>query len=319
METRLPHDPLRVVLFGATGTAGRATAQVLVDAGHALTCVLRPGATGEGLPGAAHIVRGALEEVDLAPCDVVVSCIASRTGAPKDAWAVDHDAQVAVLARAGDLGARQFILLSAICVQKPQLPFQQAKLAFEAKLTASGMTYSIVRPTAFFKSLSGQVDRVRAGKPFLVFGDGALTACTPISDADLGRFIAECIADETRHNRVLPIGGPGPALTPRAMGEELFRQLGKAPRFKQVPVALLSAIYHVLRIGGWVSPRLREKAELARIGRYYATESMLVWDAQQGRYDRDQTPSTGSETLFDFYADLIKNGRSVERGDHSVF
>ncbi len=40
-----------------------------------------------------------------------------------------------------------FVLLSAICVQKPLLAFQKAKLAFEAHLPEQGLTYSIVRPT----------------------------------------------------------------------------------------------------------------------------------------------------------------------------
>ena len=57
-------------------------------------------------------------------------------------------------------------------MQKPLLGFQQAKLAFEAELQASALTWSIVRPTAFFKSLSGQIARVQAGKPFLLFGNG---------------------------------------------------------------------------------------------------------------------------------------------------
>ena len=52
-------------------------------------------------------------------------------------------------------------------------------------------------------------------------------------------------------------------------------------------------------------PALAAKAELARIGRYYATESMLVWDAAAGRYSAGDTPSTGSQTLGDFYADLL--------------
>jgi divinyl chlorophyllide a 8-vinyl-reductase len=77
--------------------------------------------------------------------------------------------------------------------RNPDLAFQEAKLAFEAELIASGLTYSIVRPTAFFKSLSGQVARLKKGKPFLVFGDGTLTACKPISDRDLGTFIASCL------------------------------------------------------------------------------------------------------------------------------
>lgn len=55
-------------------------------------------------------------------------------------------------------GASHFVLLSAICVQKPLLEFQKAKLKFEADLQATdSITYSIVRPTAFFKSLAGQV------------------------------------------------------------------------------------------------------------------------------------------------------------------
>ena len=135
--------------------------------------------------------------------------MASRTGAPRDAWAVDHQAHVDVLAAAREAGVGQFVLLSAICVQKPLLAFQHAKLAFEAALIESGLTYSIVRPTAFFKSLSGQVARVKRGKPFLVFGDGTLTACKPISDGDLADYLADCLTDDRRWNRVLPIGGPG--------------------------------------------------------------------------------------------------------------
>jgi divinyl chlorophyllide a 8-vinyl-reductase len=204
-------------------------------------------------------------------------------------------------------------------VQKPLLAFQQAKLAFEGVLAASGLSYSIVRPTAFFKSLSGQVERVKRGKPFLVFGDGTLTACKPISDDDLGDYLAGCLDDASRCNRVLPIGGPGPAITPRQQGEHLFALLGRPPRFRQVPVGLLDAIVGVLGAAGRVLPRAAEKAELARIGRYYATESMLVLDPLTGRYDADATPSTGSQTLFDYYARLVSGDAMPERGDHAVF
>ena len=50
------------------------------------------------------------------------------------------------------------MLLSAICVQKPLLEFQHAKLKLEAELqSAKDITHSIVRPTAFFKSVAAQV------------------------------------------------------------------------------------------------------------------------------------------------------------------
>jgi divinyl chlorophyllide a 8-vinyl-reductase len=251
--------------------------------------------------------------------DAVISCMASRTGAPKDAWAIDYQAHVNALAAARQAGVPQFVLLSAICVQKPLLAFQQAKLAFEKALVDSGLTYSIVRPTAFFKSLSGQIERVRQGKPFLIFGDGALTACKPISDEDLADYLADCLTDESRWNRILPIGGPGEAITPRQQGEFLFQLLGREPKFRRVPVAMLDAIIGVLSLLGRVSPRLADKAELARIGRYYATESMLVLDPGTGRYDADATRSFGTQTLFDFYATVVKGGAAPDRGDHAVF
>ena len=251
--------------------------------------------------------------------DAVVSCMASRTGVPKDAWAIDHQAHVNVLEAAKTAGVTQMVLLSAICVQKPLLAFQHAKLALEKRLIESGLTFSIVRSTAYFKSLSGQVERVKQGKPYLVFGDGTLTSCKPISDDDLGRYLAECLDDPTRANRILPIGGPGDALTPKQQGEQLFALVGRVPKFTHMPVAMLDVIIGVLNALGVVVPPLKRKAELARIGRYYATESMLVWDAAAGRYDAVATPSTGRETLIDFQAKLLRGEASIDRGDHAVY
>ena len=64
------------------------------------------------------------------------------------------------------------------------------------------------------------------GKPFIVFGDGTETACKPISERDLASFIADCLEEERLRNRVLPIGGPGDALTPRDQGALLFELTG---------------------------------------------------------------------------------------------
>jgi divinyl chlorophyllide a 8-vinyl-reductase len=326
----------RVFVIGASGTIGQAAVRALLRCGHEVVCFVRPqsGVGGkltpeqlaQRLPGATLRVGNVCDLASLArdgfrgECfDVLLSCLASRTGAPKDAWAIDHLAHVHALQAAQAAGVTQVVLLSAICVQKPLLAFQQAKLAFEKRLMESGLTYSIVRPTAFFKSLSGQVERVKSGKPFLVFGDGMLTACKPISDDDLADYLAGCLDEPNRHNRVLPIGGPGPATTPRQQGEQLFALLGQPARFKQVPVRVLDLVIGVLDFAGRVSQTLRDKAELARIGRYYATESMLVLDPVTGHYAADATPSTGSHTLLDFYAGMLNGTHTIDRGDHAVF
>jgi len=183
----------RIFVIGATGTIGRATVRALINQGYEVICFVRQraGAGGALLPeqtttlfdGASIRYGDVSNPISLKDqgfkgerFDVLVSCLASRTGNPKDAWAIDHQAHMHVLGAAKRAGVNHFILLSAICVQKPLLAFQHAKLAFEKALVKSGMTYSIVRPTAFFKSLSGQLERVKKGKPFLLFGDGTLTA-----------------------------------------------------------------------------------------------------------------------------------------------
>ncbi len=336
LTTARSPNPRRVFVLGATGTIGGAAVHALVQRGHDVVCMVRtragvrgsmPGDDGTTLlAGATVRIGDATDPISLARdgfrgerFDVLVSCLASRTGVPGDAWAIDHRAHVEALAAAKDAGVSHVVLLSAICVKKPRLAFQHAKLAFESALVESGLTYSIVRPTAFFKSLSGQVERVKQGKAFLLFGNGTLTACKPISNRDLGNYLADCLDDPIRHNRILPIGGPGGAITPRQQGEHLFDLLGRPPRFKQIPVAMLDAIIATLGAAGHVILKLAAKAELARIGRYYATESMLVLDQETGRYAASATPETGTETLFDYYARLIKGEASAERGDHAVF
>jgi len=333
-STAKPWRRQRVFVLGATGTIGRATVLALLERGHEVVCLVRPHAAGKpsqsqprALPAGAIVRIGeASDPASIAndgfqgeAFDALVSCLASRTGAPDDAWAIDYAAHCGALEAARGAGVSHFVLLSAICVQKPLLAFQHAKLAFEKRLIESGLTYSIVRPTAFFKSLSGQLDRLRRGKPFLIFGDGTLTACKPISDGDLAAFLSDCLSDPARHNRVMPIGGPGEAITPLQQGEHLFALLGLPPRFKRVPLAVLDAIIGFLGVAGRIVPWFGRYAELARIGRYYATESMLVLNAQTGRYDAQNTPSTGSDTLFDYYGELVRESKLAERGDHAVF
>jgi divinyl chlorophyllide a 8-vinyl-reductase len=326
---RLPRrsNPVRVCLLGATGTIGRATLRSLVLRGYEVICFGRPH-SGLVVAVESHEFRfvNVSDPVSIGRdgfrgerFDAVVSCMASRSGAPRDAWAIDHQAHIDVLAAARRADVRHFVLLSAICVQKPLLGFQHAKLAFEAALIESELRYSIVRPTAFFKSLSGQVDRVKRGKPFLVFRDGTLTACKPISDDDLANYLVDCLEDNRRWNRVLPIGGPGEAITPRQQGEAMFALLGRKPHFRHVPLALLDGAVGLLSAASRLAPSLSEKAELARIGRYYATESMLLLNPETGRYDADATPSTGTETLFSFYKKLMDGSAVPERGDHAVF
>ncbi|MFU7527580.1 NAD(P)H-binding protein [Qipengyuania sp. ASV99] len=302
----------RICVAGASGTIGSAVVHRLVADGHIVTALLRPESELSPHLSGAEIRTARLSDAaalaailhDLRP-QTVISCIASRSGSPKDALAVDYSANLNLLNAAVGAEADHFILLSAICVQRPLLAFQHAKLAFESELKSAPIEHTIVRPTAFFKSLSGQVARVARGKPFLVFGNGELTRCKPISDADLARFIADCVRRRERRGQTLPIGGPGPAITMKQQGELLFEAAGRTPQFRSVPVGMFTGAAAVLSLGARVSDWFAEKAEFARIARYYATESMLVLDPVTGEYSAEATPEFGDDRLIDHYRAML--------------
>ena len=332
-----PPEQVRVVVFGATGYIGRFVTKELIQRGYQVVAFSRDrsGIGGRNnrdkviadlagaevrfgdVTDAASVAANAFDR----PADVVVSCLASRSGGRKDSWAIDHDATLNAYRVGRQAGAAHFVLLSAICVQKPLLEFQKAKLAFEAVLQQDPeMTHSIVRPTAFFKSLAGQVESCRKGGPYVMFGGGRLASCKPISEADLARFMADCLKDEDKINQVLPIGGPGPAMSAREQGELLFRALNRKPRMLSVPIALMDGPIALLEGLSRLFPTLQDTAEFGKIGRYYASESMLVWDAEQGCYDADATPSTGADTLEQFFERVVREGMAgQELGDAGVF
>ncbi len=327
----------RVFVVGATGYIGKFVVRELVSRGYEVVSFARE-RSGVGATTRADELRSQLKgsEVRFGDVssmdslmkqgirnehfDVVVSCLTSRNGGIKDSWNIDYQATRNALDAGKAAGATHFLLLSAICVQKPMLEFQRAKLKFEQELKESGLVWSIVRPTAFFKSIAGQVEKVKSGKPFAMFGNGELTSCKPISERDLARFMADCLEDPSKQNKILPIGGPGKAISFREQGELLFELLGRPPKFKNMPIGMFDVIIPVLTLLAKIFPKLEDKAEFARIGKYYCSESMLVLNPKTGKYDADMTPSYGNDTLRDFYKRVLKEGLAgQELGEHSIF
>ena len=73
-----------------------------------------------------------------------------------------------------------------------------------------------------------QVENVKKGFPYIMFGDGYLASCKPISEADLASFMADCIEDKGKVNQVLPIGGKMLQEVASAMSAADFSRLTRA-------------------------------------------------------------------------------------------
>lgn len=326
MERTQEPNGKSIVLAGATGYIGRYVLRELMARGYHVTTLGR-NETQEQTPLYRHMPVDVCDESAVAAIvgsrfnnAAVISCLGSKTGGRRDAWTVEYDANQSLLNLSKRIKAEQFILLSAICVQKPRLEFQFAKRAFEDNLIASGMPYSIVRPTAYFKSLAGQVDNVKNGKAFLIFDTGKSTACKPISGEDLATYLCDCLDHPERRNRILPIGGPGPAIDSKEQAEILFKVLGKPVKIRKIPSAFFKLLNGCLGPFAIFSETLSDKQEFLRIGHYYATESMLVWDDEINAYDADRTPEFGTNRLESFYKEILETGlQDHDLGSHKLF
>lgn len=301
----------KIFVAGSTGYIGKNVVKYALDNGFDVVTAKRHSDNKPGqLNKKLKVIKISNNDnnwiADLEKVDVIISCLASRTGEPKDAHLVDYKLNCLLLEKAKALKCSQFILLSAICVQKPRLAFQFEKLAFEEELKKSGLNFSIVRPTAYFKSLSGQIENIKKGKPYVYFGDGQITKCNPISEKDLSLYILSCIKDKTKWRKILPIGGPKQSITPKDIGKILFEIFEVSPKYKSFPTKLLDAIRLLLLIISPFSNWAKNKSELIKIAKYYATESMLIWDEKKECYDANMTPSTGKDTLRDYFYS-IKN------------
>ena len=298
----------RVLLLGYTGYIGTTLANVLLEKNIQVVCPVRNEKPFKKKENIVFVNMSQIEsfiETSKVKPTTVISCIASRKGGVTDSWDVEYTLNKFFLNLCKRVGINRFILLSAICVQKPTLEFQKAKLAFEALLKNSTLEYEIIRPTAFFKSLSGQIDRVKKGKSFLVFGNGELTTCKPISARDLSEFIIGFVLRKRAENKIHLVGGPGPPISPKNQAELLFKLSKNEKKITHISPNLFLVIIHVLMPLSKISKKIQDFREFLKIAYYYATESMLFWDEKNHAYSSEKTPEFGKDTLEDYYKKIL--------------
>lgn len=312
-----------VVVAGATGYIGRNVVREAVRRNHRTIALVRnasDAASNQYLQGCAELCECDVcdfESVERAfrtiaeqygSIDSVVSCLASRTGIKEDAYAVDYQASLNVLEAAKSHYALHYCLLSAFCVQKPELQFQHAKLKLEAKIRAQqDIAYSIVRPTAFFKSVAGQFENIKSGKPIVLFGDGQSAPCNPIAESDLAEFMLDCPRIQSqRHNQTLVVGGTGEPVTHKTYNTMMSEALKiDSVRYVHIPIFVLDTIVgffdHLHTLTG--AKQMENAAEVARIIRYYAVEPMLTLRPEE---------QYGCVRLEDYYKEIARDGQEFD-------
>lgn len=271
-----------VLIVGATGYIGNAVVAEAVKQGYDVIAVTRSSTRDRRFDGADVTLADVADPASIAKAfdrkiDIVISCLACRSGTASDFDDIDYKATVNVLNAARENGTDQFILLSAICVRKPELPLQLAKLKMEDELIRSGMAYTIVRPTAYFWVFDSQTRLIRNGKPGFLIGSGDQASHNPISKEDLAEFMVGSIGNSERMDRIHIIGGPETPeniVTYKDALLMVFESMGKEPKLISIPCWLFRAFIRLVRFVGLFSRKANVFSEFLRITYYYTNDDM---------------------------------------------
>ena len=290
-----------ILIVGATGYIGSAVVEESVRQGYDVIAVTRSPASDGQFDGAEVIVADVTDSASIAETfnrkiDVVISCLACRSGLPKDFDDIDYKATLNILNAAQESGTEKFILLSAICVRKPELPLQLAKLKMEDALIRSGIDYTIVRPTAYFWVFDAQTKMIAKGKPGYIIGTGDQACHNPIAKEDLAEFMVGSISNSERKDRIFILGGPEVPDNIVTYKESLlmvFESMGKEPKIVSIPSWLLTAVIRLTWFIGLFFRKIGVFSEFLKITQYYLENDM-------------RAPGYGSITLKQYLMDTTR-------------
>ncbi len=282
-----------VLVAGASGALGSHVVRALAARGWRVRAMSRRPSRLQHLGGEVveeytadaldpRTLRGACDRVD-----AVFSCIGAsvRPGLARG-WrsyaAVDTPANLNLLSAASRAGVKRFMYVSTHHTSAmASLPYVRAHEAVVEALRASGLDYTVVRPTGFFSTLDTLLDAARRG-PLPEVGDGSARS-NPIADADLASLCAELLDADRRE---VSAGGPD-VLSRRAMGELAFAAVGRLPFFVPAPPALARAGSLMLRP---LHPRM---AQLTAFLTELSTQDVIA-------------PALGTHRLVDYFAERAK-------------
>ncbi len=241
-----------ILVAGATGMVGGEVCRLLRAQHEPVRALVRATSSPEKIAqlGAlgCEIVRGDLRvgaSLDTACAGVravitTVSAMPFSWSAENSLGAVDLDGQRRLIDAAVAARVHHFTYVSFSANIDALFPLRNAKRAVEAHLRASGLQYTILRPSFFSEVwLSPAVGFDYAGARATIYGDGR-ERISWISFADVARFAAESVDNPAAVGAELELGGPEP-LSPLEVVALFERAAGRKFEVTHVPVDAITA------------------------------------------------------------------------------
>jgi uncharacterized protein YbjT (DUF2867 family) len=243
-----------VLVAGATGRLGYEVVRELKEQGYRVRALARNARRLESVRYlsdeicVADALRPKTLPAAFAGVDRVFSCLGAsvipmfRYGR-RSFSAVDYPANKNLVDAAAAAGVRKFVYVSVFGADRlPQMDFIRGHERVVDALRASGLDYSVLRPTGFFSSMEEIL--LVASRGLLPEFAGGTARTNPIHEADLAALCVDAFHVPQGWER--DVGGPD-ALTRREIAQLAWMAVGKEGRTVRVPVGVLRAAGRLLR------------------------------------------------------------------------
>jgi len=243
-----------ILISGGTGVLGRAIARQLLEEGRSVRVMTRNPARAEALHArGAQVVVADLRDPEsvrraVSGATYVITTANAFVGrGAESVAAVDVRGTQNLIDAARDAGAKRFTFTSArLPPAYRSIDYFAAKFENEEYLHRSGLTWTILRPTAFMETWASMI-----GEPLVtkgstqIFGEGT-NPVNFVAVDDVAKVAAMTLDRPDAEKAIVEIGGPE-NLTLLEVADIFERVTGKKGRRKHLPVPLMRMMAPLVR------------------------------------------------------------------------
>ncbi|NES96745.1 MAG: SDR family oxidoreductase [Desertifilum sp. SIO1I2] len=252
------------LVTGATGSLGRRIVRVLRDRDRPTKAFVRLNSRyGELEQRGAQLTIGDLRrDRDIAKACEGIRYIISAHGSERDPAQIQYRANIELIDRALAEGVEHFVYISVLGCDRgyeDSLVFK-AKREVERYLQASGLNYTILRPSGFASNLLPLAENFRQTGVYLLIGDPQ-NRTSIVSTDDLARIAVDSVEVEAARNQVFAVGGPD--ILQREDIPRIFGRLfNREPLILNPPLLAFDGVRNAL---GVVNPQLQKSLGTLRV------------------------------------------------------
>lgn len=199
------------LVTGATGSLGRRIVRQLREQETPVRAFVRLFSRYEEFEhrGAEIFVGDLQQDKDIEKACRGVEYIISAHSSGGDSQALDYRANIELIDQAKANNVKHFVFISVLGVNRgyTEAPVFKAKREVEKYLVASGLNYTILRPSGFANNLLPLAERFRETGIYLLIGDSQ-NRSSIVSTDDLAKIAIASVNTEAAKNQILPVGGP---------------------------------------------------------------------------------------------------------------